>query len=570
MLALFAGTPLFLCLPPWNDVTLHDMAVRSILCGGVHYRDVFDTNLPGIDWAMAAVRSVFGWSYEALRAADLVVISTVVVVLCGWVRRCGAPGYAVAWLAAAAALFYPFTSEFNHVQRDPWMLLPAVVAACLRLRRVRVSIASRSAVDAHAGGELQLTGNVTLERTRCLCPVAASILEGFLWGLAVWVKPHAVVPAFIVWAVSVAILARRESWRILATDFGALILGGLLAGVPGVIWLVATGAWPYFLDIFLNWNPAYLSGAGATTANLRALFTSFGAWSIIHIAALPLAFCAVVTGIRTSRVNSARALLAALYLGWLAQLLFLQKPFEYAHLPPTLLAMAVVACRGWCIGFAYLIWFAALGAIMQFTHVPLHLEPHRLTQAGVMQLWPRCCREGSSPELRDRLGQFQNTIWDTNWEELRDVAAYLRAVEHPPGPGELNCWHDTTHPLYLMLNLDPATRYMHYGTVFGIRDKRPVIAEEVRASRQRYVVSDLIRTTPDSEKVYDPASWRASDPLPIWLPASERQKFPWNQPVVFRSGRYVVHRVDHTKPLGVIRVPDWDTVPYLDRLGSAE
>src|SRR6478752_5586949 len=80
---LLVGVPLFLCMPPWNDVTLHDMAARSILRGGVHYRDVFDTNLPGIDWAMAGVRLLFGWGYESLRAVDLLVIATEVALLLG-------------------------------------------------------------------------------------------------------------------------------------------------------------------------------------------------------------------------------------------------------------------------------------------------------------------------------------------------------------------------------------------------------------------------------------------------------------------------------------------------------
>src|SRR5437868_3562805 len=87
--ALAGGVPLFLCMPPWNDVTLHDMAVRAMLRGGVHYRDVFDTNLPGIDGAMAAVRATCGWGYEALRAWDLAVIAGAVAVLAGWVRRAG-------------------------------------------------------------------------------------------------------------------------------------------------------------------------------------------------------------------------------------------------------------------------------------------------------------------------------------------------------------------------------------------------------------------------------------------------------------------------------------------------
>src|SRR5262245_11727615 len=162
--ALAAGVPLFLCMPPWNDVTLHDMAVRAMLRGGVHYRDVFDTNLPGIDWAMAGVRFAFGWSSEVLRAVDLVVIAAEAWLLLGWVRRAGGAGYTVAWLAAAAALFYPFTSEFNQVQRDPWMLLPALAAARLRLARAMNAERPPTAV----GGR--------------------SVLEGLAWGAAVWVK----------------------------------------------------------------------------------------------------------------------------------------------------------------------------------------------------------------------------------------------------------------------------------------------------------------------------------------------------------------------------------------------
>ncbi|HEY1190874.1 MAG TPA: hypothetical protein VGE74_24800, partial [Gemmata sp.] len=47
---LVAAVPLFLAMPPWCDVTLYQMAARNVLQGGVHYRDIFDTNLPGFVW----------------------------------------------------------------------------------------------------------------------------------------------------------------------------------------------------------------------------------------------------------------------------------------------------------------------------------------------------------------------------------------------------------------------------------------------------------------------------------------------------------------------------------------
>jgi len=616
-------------MPPWTDVTLYDMAARVVLRGGVYYRDVFDTNLPGMGWSMAAVRYGFGRSYEVLRAADLVVIGATVAVLCGWVRRCGGTGYAVAWFVAAVALFYPFLSEFNHVQRDPWLLLPAIVAARLRFRRVAGPTPpvpeEPTPNPSLQGGENDLRSSDALresqEASRAFTPlplgrgaggVGSAVLEGFVWGLAVWVKPHVVVPAFAVWAVSAVLLARREPWKRIVADLGGLILGGLVAGAPGVLWLVATGAWPYFLDVFLNWNPAYLSESGSVEGRFNTVFNCFRPWSLLHVAALPLAVlslwearvwsprptrAATVPGsgwlyqpAGDARVVAARALLAACYLGWLAQVVLIQRAFDYVHVPLMFLGMTVVAGQRWCFGFAYLLWFVAVGALMNVADVapPLKravesvsppnspvrpyvkLEKHPLADWQVVKLWPRCWTEGGSPELRDRLGQYTDVHCGTQWRELEAVAAYLRTVDPPLGPGELNCWHDSTHPLYLMLDLAPATRYMHYGTAFGIRSQRATIAAEVAASRQRYVVSDLMRTNWERTEVYDPAAWRAGDPLPVWLPPNERAKFPWNQPVVFRSGRYLVHKIDPTKALGVIRVPDWERLDKLAEFGPDE
>jgi hypothetical protein len=39
---------------------------------------------------------------------------------------------------------------------------------------------------------------------------------------------------------------------------------------------------------------------------------------------------------------------------------------------------------------------------------------------------------------------------------------------------------------------------------------------------------------------------------------------------VFRSGRYLVHKIDPARPLGVIRVPDWDRLDDLASFGPDE
>src|SRR5262249_36124668 len=44
---LVVGVPLFLRMPLWADSALYDTCAMTVLRGGVHYRDTFDTNLPG-------------------------------------------------------------------------------------------------------------------------------------------------------------------------------------------------------------------------------------------------------------------------------------------------------------------------------------------------------------------------------------------------------------------------------------------------------------------------------------------------------------------------------------------
>jgi hypothetical protein len=78
------------------------------------------------------------------------------------------------------------------------------------------------------------------------------------------------------------------------------------------------------------------------------------------------------------------------------------------------------------------------------------------------------------------------------------------------------------------------------------------IAEAVAWSRQRYVVSDLYPVLPDISPDQLPVADGQELHLPRDFPAPYRQLFPWNQPLVFRWGRYCVHKVEG--PLGVIDI----------------
>jgi hypothetical protein len=575
---LLIGVPLFVAMPPWTDVTLYQLAARNILKGGVHYRDIFDTNLPGFVWIITALEAAFGSHYRAWNAVDLCVIASAVLVLSRWVNRTGGTPATAAWFVAACALFYPFTTEYNHLQRDPWQLLPVALATHLRMNRATRSPAWR--------------------------PVATAVVEGFLWGLAVWLKPHVVFPAFAVWVVSAFALARQHSRRMIAKDLVAVVCGGLLAGVPGLVWLITTGAWPHFLDVFFNWNPEYLADAGPVLHRAATVFGFHRPWSWLHYPAILFAVVALwesrvwsrvsqspapVRGSRsvyhaaeTEAIATHRAILGVLYLAWMGQVILFQKPNDYLHIPLLLLAFAVVASQRCAFFVPLLCWILFVGALHVLADynasvrgliaagnrptATFTLDKHPLVDRHTWKCWPRVWIEGDSNELRDSLGLSAYVSCGPDWTEANEVAAFLRTVEPQLQPGELNCWHDGTHVIYLLLDLDPATRYIHYGTAFTFQSKREVIAKAVADSHQRYVVSDLMRSRWGGRAVVDsPKAWRDNDPLPAWLPPNEREKFPWNQPVVFRAGRYLVHRIDPAKPLGTIRVPTWDT---LDRLAT--
>ncbi|MBN9523066.1 hypothetical protein J0H58_31890, partial [bacterium] len=189
------GLPLFLRMPLWIDVTLYDVAARTILSGGTHYKDVFDTNPPGFVWLLCGVRSLLGTSSEAVRAVDVLVVSAIGFLLLHAARRAGAAPAAVAWGAAGMAGFYLFISEFNHAQRDVWMMLPALVATGYRVRRV-------TAAHDRPVTNLRVFGTAAF--------------EGLVWGAAVWIKPHAFPVAVAVWAV---VLARWGTGRRADADF---------------------------------------------------------------------------------------------------------------------------------------------------------------------------------------------------------------------------------------------------------------------------------------------------------------------------------------------------------------
>ena len=92
------------------------------------------------------------------------------------------------------------------------------------------------------------------------------------------------------------------------------------------------------------------------------------------------------------------------------------------------------------------------------------------------------------------------------------------------------CFNESTHPLYSMLDIEPSVRFIQSNLIVQVfRSRRLDVMQELRAAHARFVVTDLsaILAKPDTPIDAVPAPWH--------------ERYPWNLPVVFRAGRYLVH-----------------------------
>jgi hypothetical protein len=519
---LLTALPLFLCMPLTNDVMLYDQAARNVLHGGTHYREVFDTNLPGMVWLHVAVRGLLGWSDQALRLVDFLVVSGIVWLLVRWLRPLGVGRAAGVWVGVLLLTFYLSTSEWVHCQRDIWMLLPALGGMWLRRRQLA-----------------ELTGPAPSFLRIGLGAVA----EGLCWGAAFWIKPFVAVPALACWLTCLLLMRGSERGSLVLVDAVCLVAGGLLIGGAGVLWLVASGTWPYFWDVITTWNTSYFThGDTFSLGRLQYFLGHWLPWSLLHFLSVPLTLIALLRALvggakaRASEPVRREALLAAVYLGWLLQVIFFQKNFDYVQAPLLLLAVAVVA------GHARLLHRSLLAWVLLLVFVGVAVAWSPLFRVDRLALWGRCWREGGTVEMHERLA-LTYAGYPQMFEELASVADYLRS--RGVGDGELTCWNTTTHVLYLDLDVAPAFPYMQVDTVLlFFPQKEELLRRQLASSWQRFVVSDLqspkLMGSSEAAHAEQPGQPLA---LPPGFPPEWKQCFPWSEPIVFRSGRYLVHEV---------------------------
>src|SRR4051812_31692456 len=141
---LAVNLPAFLRTALDCDPILFDLYARDMARGAVLYRDMVENNTPTMIGLHACVRSAFGDSVEALRAVDLLVVGFGLGLLAWWFHP-GRPDLRVLTFLLLAVL-YLTTTEWCHVQRDVWLLPPAMVGLYLRRAQLGRIVCGRGVI----------------------------------------------------------------------------------------------------------------------------------------------------------------------------------------------------------------------------------------------------------------------------------------------------------------------------------------------------------------------------------------------------------------------------------------
>jgi hypothetical protein len=500
--------PPFLCMPLTADTAFYDVCARLVLRGGAPERELLCLMPPGMIGSLAAVRATLGGSSLAARVADLGIVAAVISLLAGWLRAGGLSRAACVWVAVLLAAFYLTTTEWEQVQPDTWMFLPAVAALTLRRRQVAALTAGPR------------TGHRAVTR---------ALLEGVLWGTACLFKPFVVVPGLAAWLASAAVVRRSGAgWlRRLVPDAAGLLAGGLLVGALWQVWLLSHDSWRVYWHNFAEFQGDFYAALSAKD-RLLFLFTKLPPWGLLHLAAVPVAVVALVRSLAgrgpLSRPLAAEALLSAFYLGWLFQANFLQSQYHYHLVPPVFAATALLA--GWLGRRGWPLWNHIILAVLWVAAVALQpaVRPARLA------LWADCWRSGPTPEMMDRLHLWHTT---PEWVDLERVADYLR--RQGAGGRDVLCFDLSTTELQNELGIRPPTRHIYPATnITTFVKHRDLIRKELREGPERWVVIDMKAVDVPYESGVEEGS------IKLDLPPGLAERWPYSWRPVFRAGRYCV------------------------------
>jgi hypothetical protein len=148
--------------------------------------------------------------------------------------------------------------------------------------------------------------------------------------------------------------------------------------------------------------------------------------------------------------------------------------------------------------------------------------------------------------LQDRLAHFDNP----DREDLDRIAEFLR--RNDVHGRDVCLYNSDLVSLYETLGVDPPIRFVYvFELLVFFPDRSDEIGRALEQSGHRFVVTDLVSCGLSRRLAEEIGPEGPLAPPPVYERLAT-ESYPWSEPVVYRSGTYLVHRVDG--PLGSVAV----------------
>ncbi len=204
--------------------------------GYVPYRDIFDMNMPGADFAYYFIVKIFGYSDLGIRTADLLILSILLGVNWLWMRKISSRA---AWMGSVLfGLAYLNLGAAKSMQREYLVLLP-------------------------------ILAGVYLYSSEPKAPFLRNIAIGFFFGAAATIKPHAAVGLplivlleFLQMRKNLNISGSKQVWMFTKHTLFPVAIGFCLPLAAVFIYFWATRSFAEFLDMAKNYWPLYAALGG--------------------------------------------------------------------------------------------------------------------------------------------------------------------------------------------------------------------------------------------------------------------------------------------------------------------
>jgi hypothetical protein len=308
VLVALAGFRLLWASRGWplvHDAPIMHYVAWRILDGATPYRDLFDMNFPGVYAAHLAVLATLGPGDLAFRLFDVALLGATSAGLWTALRASGAWGG-----PAGAALF-----ALYHVAGGPWLAGQRELMLCALLAW-------------SAAGAIALPGASPRVRSRLAAWTGSAL------GLAVWVKPHAVLlaPLLVWWTWRACPPGTRG--RALAS----VGVGLVLPGVGFLGWLGWTGGLPSFWDVTFGYLIPLYSRLGRADLPHELAARDYGSVTLLGL----LAWAGLgAASLLLTRRRAALAMLATGLAYGAAHFWIQGRGWEYHFYPMALFAAAI-------------------------------------------------------------------------------------------------------------------------------------------------------------------------------------------------------------------------------------